>query len=112
MHSIIAIFIGSGLGGVCRWALGTWLNGQHPYGTLAANVLGCFLLGLLSKHVPANDQVKLLLTTGFCGGFTTFSTFINEDLSMMRGGQLAIAIIYMVASITLGILGAWAGWRV
>ena len=60
---ICMVFLGSGLGGVCRWALSSWLNGQHPYGTLICNLLGCFLLGLLTKLSPGDTQMKLLLTT-------------------------------------------------
>lgn len=111
IYNILAVFIGSGLGGVCRWVLGSTLNGHHSYGTLLANVAGCFILGILSRHVPGNEHMRLLLMTGFCGGFTTFSTFINEDLTMLRGGQLLVAIAYMAISLALGMLGAWFGYN-
>ena len=106
------VFLGSGIGGVCRWALSGWLNGQHPYGTLLCNILGCFLLGLLTKLSPGDTQMKLLLTTGFCGGFTTFSTFMNESFFMLRGGQLIVALSYMVASLVLGLACVWIGYNV
>ncbi|MDO4993127.1 MAG: CrcB family protein, partial [Prevotellaceae bacterium] len=88
------------------------LNGQHPYGTLLCNILGCFVLGLLTKLSPGDAQIKLLLTTGFCGGFATFSTFMNESLMMMRGGQLVIAIAYMAISLAVGLICAWAGYNI
>ena len=106
------VFLGSGLGGVCRWALSSWLNGQHPFGTLLCNILGCFLLGLLTKLSPGDPHMKLLLTTGFCGGFTTFSTFMNESLFMLRGGQLITALAYMAISLVLGLACAWVGYNI
>lgn len=109
---IIAVFIGSGIGGVCRWALSLWLNAGHPYGTFAANILGCFIIGLLSRMMPMSDTARLLLTVGFCGGFTTFSTFINENLLMLRGGQLVSALLYITVSIVSGLLAAWAGYNI
>ena len=109
---ICMVFLGSGIGGVCRWALSGWLNGQHPYGTLLCNILGCFVLGLLTKLLPGEAQIKLLLTTGFCGGFTTFSTFMNESFLMLRGGQLIVALSYMVVSLVLGLACVWIGYNV
>ena len=112
LMNVIFIFLGSGLGGVCRWALSSWLNGQYPYGTLLCNILGCFVLGLLTKLSPGDAQMKLLLTTGFCGGFTTFSTFMNESLFMLRGGQLFVALAYMALSLVLGLACAWVGYNI
>lgn len=109
---ILLIFLGSGLGGVCRWALSTLCNGTYPIGTLLANILGCFLIGLFSKLIPSDPQLKLLLITGFCGGFTTFSTFINENFLLLRGNQLLLALAYMLLSITFGLIAAWIGYNV
>lgn len=110
VYSMLAVFIGSGLGGVLRWAIGLWANGQHPWGTLFVNVMGCLILGFLSRVAPGDVYLKLLLTTGFCGGFTTFSTFVNENVLMMRVGQLPMALGYMALSLILGLLAAWAGY--
>lgn len=112
IYSILAVFIGSGIGGVCRWAMSNLFNGSYPIGTILANVVGCFVLGIISKNSPGDPHIKLLLTTGFCGGFTTFSTFMNEDFLMMKGGQLFLAIVYMLTSLSLGLLSAWAGWNI
>ena len=111
LYSVIAVFVGSGLGGVCRWALATWCNTNHPIGTFIANILGCFFIGLFSRVLPVNDPLRLLLIAGFCGGFTTFSTFINENLLMMRSGQLVYALLYATLSILSGLLAAWAGYN-
>lgn len=112
MTSILAVFIGSGLGGVCRWLLGTWLNGNYPIGTLMANVLGCFLIGCFTRLLPGDAHLKLLLVTGFCGGFTTFSTFVNENFLMLRGSQLLLSIGYMALSLILGLLAVWIAYNI
>lgn len=111
IYNVFLVFLGSGLGGVCRWGTSMWLNGNYPFGTLAVNVMGCFLIGALSKLLPCDANLKLLFITGFCGGFTTFSTFINENFLMMRGTQLFISIGYILLSIMLGLIAAWGGWN-
>ncbi len=112
IYNIIAIFLGSGIGGLCRWGISQWLNGQYPLGTMFVNVIGCFLLGWLTKLAPGDANIRLLLMTGFCGGFTTFSTFINENILLMRGSQLLLSIGYIVVSLGLGLLAAWFGYRI
>ena len=109
---LIFVFLGSGLGGACRWLISNWMNGSYPVGTLCVNVVGCFLLGLLTKAAPGNEHLRLLLMAGFCGGFTTYSTFINENLGMMRSHELLLSLGYTVASLTLGLLAAWTGYTV
>ena len=100
---------------ICMYRKLLWRNTQLPLATLAVNVVGSFLIGLLSAMALSNNispATKLLLITGFCGGFTTFSTFMNENLLLARGGQLAWAIAYTVASISLGIIALIAGYKV
>lgn len=108
----LLVFLGSGLGGVLRYALSQWLNGTYPLGTFAANVLGCFLIGLLSHILPTDNHSRFLLITGFCGGFTTFSTFINENLLYMRSGQLLLVLAYTALSLILGTLAAYIGMKI
>lgn len=110
--SVLAVFLGSGLGGVFRWLLAVCFNGQYPIGTFLANVLGCFVLGFLSRMAPASDGLRLLFMTGFCGGFTTFSTFMNESLFIMRGGHFLMALSYIVISLVSGIVAAWLGYQI
>ena len=83
-----------------------------PLGTMIVNVIGCFLIGLLSHLLPASPPMKMLLVTGFCGGFTTFSTFANENVMMLSAGQLLTAIAYIALSMALGLLAAWLGWNI
>jgi len=112
INSIIAVFVGSGIGGICRWFIAQWMNGQYPFGTLLVNVIGCFLLGWLTKLAPGDTHLKLLLMTGFCGGFTTFSTFVNENVLMMRGSQFLLSMGYILLSLALGLLASWLGYRI
>lgn len=84
-----------------------------PAGTLAVNVLGCFLIGFVSG-IPSDNgllspHTRLFLTTGFCGGFTTFSTFINENSAMMRSNNLTGIAVYILASLAIGFIALLAG---
>lgn len=87
-----------------------------PWPTLTANVLGCLLIGLfysLSTRLDWSPELRLLLTTGLCGGFTTFSTFSNEGLQLMRSGHMGLFALYIALTFVLGLgavaLGAWLG---
>ena len=108
---LLAVFVGSGLGGVCRWAFGQMIVTSWPLGTMVVNVTGCFLLRLLCRLAPTNELVRLLFMTGFCGGFTTFSTFMNENFLMFRSGQLVPMLAYASASLILGFVAAALGYR-
>lgn len=86
-----------------------------PIGTFAVNIAGCFILGLLTglgqRYESMSPQLMLLLGTGFCGAFTTFSTFSAETIKACEGGNLAQAVIYVAASVTLGFLLFFLGKR-
>ena len=94
MKSILIVFVGGGLGSVTRFVLARWVNALHthhfPYGTLVVNVIACFVVGLvigLADHRQLiSPQAKLFWTIGFCGGFSTFSTFSNETIVLLQGG--------------------------
>ena len=92
MKELLFVCIGSFFGGVARYLVGkavqSWVIVSFPWGTMAVNVIGCSLIGLLSGlslggHIT--PTTKLVLVTGFCGGFTTFSTFMNENLLLYEG---------------------------
>lgn len=91
----------------------TSAGGAFPWGTLTVNLLGClligFIYGLIDRHMPISPSMRLFLTVGFCGGFTTFSTFIHEGLTQLSGGALLSFAVYAAASLILGLLCARLG---
>ena len=113
----MAIFIGSGLGGVLRYAIQLILHERivaysFPWATFAVNILGCFLIGLfyaLSSRLNLSNELRLFLTAGLCGGFTTFSTFGNDALALIRQGDALIGLIYICLSVVLGVLACCLG---
>ena len=116
MKQIILIFIGGGAGSVLRFIVGKALNNSEngfPYGTLLANVLGSLfigvILGLASKNSGLSESQTLLLATGFCGGFTTFSTFAYENHLFLKSGDFTSFAIYTIASFVIGFLAVFGG---
>ncbi len=117
------VFIGGGLGAVCRYgvttAVGMLLGGMFPWGTLIVNLVGSLLMGVvlgallpLAKSLQLlPESLRLLLTVGFLGGFTTFSSFSMETLTLLRGDSFFLAAINIVASIVLGLAAAYLGWQ-
>lgn len=110
------VFVGGGLGSLCRYGFGQWLNkgGNYPWGTLVANGLACIILGVLVGWVSKNNlstEARLLLMTGFCGGFSTFSTFSNELVQMLRHADYFSAFSYLMLSLVFGLLAIWLGLR-
>lgn len=116
---MIAVAVGGAVGSVARYlvALGAarWLGTAFPYGTLAVNVVGCaivaFVLGAALENA-ISPALRLALTTGFCGGFTTYSAFNYEVIRLAEDGRVGWAGIYAVLTLVLcgvaGLLGAWA----
>jgi fluoride exporter len=113
----ILVLLGAGLGAPARWLLDRLVQGRHrgnfPVGTLVINVLGSLALGVLlgaEAHGSASASLVLLLGTGFCGGFTTFSTFGYETVRLAESRSYAKAVTNVVLSLGLGLLAAYAGW--
>jgi CrcB protein len=117
MRSMIFVFLGGGLGSVVRYALGRWVNSLHthhfPFGTLVVNVAACFLLGLLiglaDHRQLISPHARLFWTVGFCGGFSTFSTFSNETLTLLQGGFNLSLILYILFSLILCLAAVFGG---
>ena len=121
MLSVIAICVGACLGALARWQLGLWLNpptseaGIFPWGTLAANLMGGYLIGLcmgIFQNLPQIDpEWRLLCITGFLGALTTFSTFSIEVVGMLQQGRLLLALstasVHLIGSLLLTYLGLY-----
>jgi fluoride exporter len=115
--TIIYIAIGGAIGSVLRYLTSVFVNkywaNQFPLATLITNVLGCliigFLIGILEKNNLANSNLKWLLVTGFCGGYTTFSTFGFENYSLFNSNNSLLAFGYIALSILLGLFAVWLG---
>ncbi|MBO6005875.1 MAG: fluoride efflux transporter CrcB [Paludibacteraceae bacterium] len=106
-------FVGGSLRYVISKALQTATALNFPLGTMAVNIIGCLIIGILSGTAANSGMMspgtRLLLTTGFCGGFTTFSTFINEGNMMMKEEQFGYMALYIAGSVLLGFLAVIAG---
>jgi fluoride exporter len=109
--------IGGIAGVIARYGIGVWISGWNttpfPWATLAINVTGSLALGFLMRYltgVSSSPEVRLMLTTGFCGGYTTMSTFSYEFVNLMIQRQQAIAFAYMASTVVLAPLACLAGF--
>lgn len=116
MKQVLLVFVGGGFGSVLRYLLGKYLNHAEtgiPFGTFAANILGSLLigiiLGLAAKNEALSQNQTLLLATGFCGGFTTFSTFAYENHVFLKNGDFSSFAFYTIASFVVAFLAVFAG---
>ena len=117
LKTIIYIAIGGAIGSVLRYltviAVSKFGALQFPMATFIANIVGCFLVGLfigfLEKHHLSDSQLKWFLVTGFCGGFTTFSTFSVENINYLQSNHSLMAFAYIGSSILLGLFSVWLG---
>lgn len=116
MKQILLVGLGGCIGAISRYKLGGWVlhhyvDWRFPLGTFIVNVLGCLVAGILAGLVERRDlfsaDTRLLLFTGFLGGFTTFSAFGIETIFLLRRGETWIALGYVLGSVLCGLLVLW-----
>jgi fluoride exporter len=117
LKQLVLIFVGGGFGSVTRFALGKWVNSLHqqsfPWGTLAVNTIAClivgFIIGLADYKQIISPASRIFWTVGFCGGFSTFSTFSAETASLLQNGLPLSAALYIAASLLVCVAATYAG---
>lgn len=118
LKSLFFVGLGSCVGGMARYLLSRWVQqlslSTFPYGTMVVNILGCFAIGvfyaLFEQQNLTNTYLKLFLTVGFCGGFTTFSTFVNENYLLVKDGNFFSFLLYIGGSVFLGFIMLYVGY--
>ena len=115
----IPVFLGGGVGSLCRYLLSSWISGKiisaFPFGTFLVNISGCLLIGFFvfyfteARFGPDSLTWRLLLVTGLCGGYTTFSSFSYENVLLIENGKVFIFLAYTFASLFLGFLATYTG---
>ena len=113
INALLLVGIGGAAGSMLRHVCQKYLNGSLPYGTLLVNIAGCLFIGiiwgLLSRH--GDEQRKLLLATGFCGGFTTFSAFTQEGIQLMMEDRWLTFAFYTGLSVVAGLMATYLGFK-
>lgn len=116
MKQLLLVFIGGGFGSALRYLIGKHLNSTEtgiPWGTFTANVLGSLIIGVILGFAVKNNTLSsnqtLLLATGFCGGFTTFSTFAYENHVFLKSGDFTSFALYTIGSFIVAFLAVFAG---
>jgi len=120
LKNIALVVLGSATGGTLRYLMSLYFISKGltklPWATLLVNLGGCFLIGIIyaisEKSIQNGGNLKLLLATGFCGGFTTFSAFAIENLQFIKQGATTTAIVYIALSVVLSILLTFLGFVV
>ena len=120
MRQLLLVGFGGFLGSIARYLVAklnlTWNFHGIPMGTLTVNILGSiligFFLGIFINSDLLNTNLKLFIVVGFCGGFTTFSSFTNENFILLQNGQFLTSIVYVLGSVLLGILAVYIGYLI
>ncbi len=117
MINLSLVFVGGGIGAVARyWMQGImyrFMSGVLPYGTIAVNVLGCFMIGLLmtgmEERFMVNPSLRIFITIGILGGFTTFSSFSFETIALFQDGEIFFGMLNVLASVVICLSATYVG---
>lgn len=117
IKQILLVGVGGGLGSILRYltsvATVRYFDDAFPLATFSVNVIGCFVMGLLTGMPGAlTQEARLLFVAGFCGGFTTFSAFAFENVRLLQGHNYLTAFFYIGLSVLAGLVGVWLGLQV
>ena len=116
LRNFLLVALGGGIGSMLRYGTLLMINAKYfPWSTLAVNIIGSFLIGLILALSIKEESIlynwKLFLVTGVCGGFTTFSAFSMENMELLQNGKYLLAATYIALSVVLGIAAAFAGFK-
>lgn len=120
LQQVLVIGLGGFLGSICRYGMSMlmnkWLGSVFPYGTMAVNLIGCFLMGilygLLHKELLGLGTGKSFWMAGFCGAFTTFSTFSMDGLTLLSEGRFSAFLLYTAISVIAGLGAVYLGLKI
>jgi CrcB protein len=119
IKNILLVGLGGGLGSMARYCCQRWITMNYlssfPWGTFAVNIIGCFLIGIFwglsFRSFQGNENWKLFLMTGLCGGYTTFSAFTLEGIGLIKEQKMFLFFSYIAASVILGLAATFAGMK-
>jgi fluoride exporter len=119
IKNILLVGLGGGVGSIARYLCQRWVSSLYPHsfpwGTFAVNIVGCLLIGILwgisFKSFDSNENFKLLLMVGLCGGFTTFSAFTIEGIGLLRENKMGLFFLYIAGSVIVGLLATFIGMK-
>lgn len=120
IKNILLVGLGGGLGSMARYLCQRWINNFYPHhfpwGTFAVNIVGCLLIGffwgLTFRSFAVNENWKLFLMTGICGGFTTFSAFTLEGIGLIKENKMALFFLYIAGSVIAGLFATYIGMKI
>jgi fluoride exporter len=118
LRTLILVGLGGFIGSVLRYLAGVLFQSilpiAFPAGTFFVNITGSFLMGLIfglsEKSAFAGSEWRVFLAAGICGGFTTFSSFANENLVLLRDGQFTVFLLYTLGTVVFGLIAVWLGY--
>lgn len=119
MKQLLLVFLGGGLGSALRFLIGkqfTFDSLSFPWATFIVNLIGSFVIGIVFGYMlvkgKLSNDIFVFLVAGFCGGFTTYSAFANESMSLLKAGQTNLFLSYVLSSILIGFFCVWLGYMV